>query len=317
MRRLLASSLVAASILAAESAGAQPYPPLPPPPPPMLRVAAQPPPPPPAPYSIPWQLRPVLAVSVIRSDTTIASYEDPTTKKGAFTVASMLLASYKVTPDFAPFVRIGVAGTKDAAGLTNLAFGGTYSIKLPGHTRLAIFLGFAVPTGEGGGNQFNPTTAGAVKTGVLARSAMDNAMFAVNDFVMFPGLDFAFIYRGLTIQAEATVLALIRVRGEEVQKDARKANLTTGLHVGYFFAPWLSAGAELRYQRWLSTPAAVAADTSGVTRDNLSVAFGPRFHAQLGKTVWMRPGIAYARGLDKPMAGSNYNIVQIDVPLLF
>lgn len=31
----------------------------------------------------------------------------------------------------------------------------------------------------------------------------------------------------------------------------------------------------------------------------------------------MRPGIAYARGLDDPTDAQNYNVLQLDVPVIF
>ena len=51
--------------------------------------------------------------------------------------------------------------------------------------------------------------------------------------------------------------------------------------------------------------------------DNITVAAGPRVHLKLGETLWFRPGIAYARGLDNPMADDDYHIVQVDLPLAF
>src|SRR3954454_12983040 len=67
--------------------------------------AAAPAPPPP-PYSLPWQLRPVAAANVVRSDTSVAFYDNGMGAKGN-TVATMLLGSYKVTPALAPMVRLG------------------------------------------------------------------------------------------------------------------------------------------------------------------------------------------------------------------
>ncbi len=63
--------------------------------------AAKPPPPP---YSLPWQLRPAAAATVIRSDTALAFHDDAT-GSGTHAVAEMLLGSYKVTDAFAPFIR--------------------------------------------------------------------------------------------------------------------------------------------------------------------------------------------------------------------
>ena len=144
---------------------------------------------------------------------------------------------------------------------------------------------------------------------------MDNAMFAVNDLTVFPGIDLAYLRGGFTVQGEVTVLQLTRVRGEAVQPDASRTNLTSGLHAGYFLTPWLSVGAELRYQRWLSTPASVAADPS--VRDNLSAAAGPRLHLKVSRALTLRPGLSYATGLDAPMRAQSFQVVQLDVPVLF
>src|SRR5690349_3103423 len=80
--------------------------------------------PPPPPYSLPWQLRPVAVANVVRSDTAIAFYENPMSKESGSTVASMLLASYKVTPDLAPMLRLGIVSNSppDGAGDSALNF---------------------------------------------------------------------------------------------------------------------------------------------------------------------------------------------------
>jgi hypothetical protein len=89
-----------------------------------------------------------------------------------------------------------------------------------------------------------------------------------------------------------------------------------GLHVGYFFIPQLSAGAELRHQRWLSTPASITADEDTL-RDNSTFAIGLRVHFGLSGTVWLRPGLAYARAIDDPMDAASYDILQLDIPVAF
>jgi hypothetical protein len=270
----------------------------------------------PAPYSLPWQLRPAAAVSVVRSDTAFALSQDP---KGhaVRTVASTLLASYRVTPSFAPMVRAAIVGTGDATAFVNPVVGATYAWKLGRDVRLSAFLGLTIPVGMGGGNAGDKATYAAAKAGILARSAMDNAMFAVNYLTVFPGVDVAWVAHGATIQAEATLLELVRTRGETVDKDASRTNLTLALHAGYFLLPELSIGAELRHQRWLTTPAAVAADRTGASRDTTTVAIGPRGHFKLGATTWLRPGVSYARGADRPMVGAGYHVVQLDVPIQF
>ena len=52
-------------------------------------------------------------------------------------------------------------------------------------------------------------------------------------------------------------------------------------------------------------------------RDTVSVALGARFDCRIRESVRLRPGLAYARGLDDPMSKQRYNVVQIDVPFVF
>jgi hypothetical protein len=301
--------------------------------------------PPPPPYSLPFQLRPVVPGNAFRVDTTYASYSDPTTHNDGSTIASMLLASYKVTPNLAPLVRIGfiqnnaptaapMAAYPTVSGnaTSNPLLGLTYGRKFDAY-RIAGFGAVTIPIGGGGGGPPDPTkpgVAGAQSQAILARSGMDNAMFAVNYMTAIVGVDFAYVANKLTLQAEATLLQLFRTRGEDnlrASNDSARTNSTFGVHAGYFFLPMLSAGAEIRYQRWLSTPTTGArnAATGVVTNtnfadnrmDTLTVAFGPRFHFKLGKTTWIRPGISYAFGLDRPLTDGEYKIVQLDIPVVF
>jgi hypothetical protein len=301
-------------------------------------AAAKPKPPP---YSLPWQLRPAVAASVVRSDTAFAFYKDAAGKESGSTIASMLLASYKVTDEFAPLVRIGVAQNSppsslmanmkpvdSAVNFLNPVLGGTYAIKPAKPLRLAFFLGVTLPIGSGGGDDAKPEHTTANAAGIRARSAMDNAMFSVNDFAVFPGVDFAYVSGGFTAQVEATVFQLMRVRGSKQpatglakNPDKSKTNFTAGLHVGYFIIPMLSLGAEIRHQRFVSTPKSVAADEAAAApqglRDTTSWAIGPRAHFKLTSSIWFRPGIAFSMPLDNPMKKASYKIVQLDLPIAF
>lgn len=95
----------------------------------------------PAPYSVPWQLRPTAVGTVVRADTAFALSEQPD-GTSAWTTASMLVGSWKVTDNFAPLIRLGAvrraAGDTSGASFVNPAIGGTYSLKLDDHTRLAL-----------------------------------------------------------------------------------------------------------------------------------------------------------------------------------
>lgn len=301
---------------------------------PPAETAAPAPAPAPPPYSIPWQLRPAAAGNVVRLDSTLALHDS------AFSSAYLLLGSYRIIPNFAVMLRLGLAqnGPDEGDGATvfvNPAVGATYVLSLPSNMRLAFFLGLTVPVGMGGGDDPDLADVAARSSGIWTRAAMDNAMFAVNDFTVFPGVDFAWVSGGLTVQAEVTLLELIRVRGgcsanpcePGRQADETKTNLTMGLHVGYFIIPQLSLGAEIRHQRWLTTPAAVEADEARPddmqvgARDTTTWAVGARVHVPLGDGMSIRPGIAFSMALDGPMfgdpPGEDYKLIQIDIPFAF
>jgi hypothetical protein len=308
--------------------------------PPAEPAAVKPKPPP---YSLPWQLRPAVVGNVVRSDTAFAFYKDNLGKKSGSTVASMLLASYKVTDEFAPMVRIGIAQNSppsstmaagkpvdSAVNFLNPVIGGTYAIKPAKPLRLAFFLGLTIPVGSGGGDDAKPENKVANAAGIRARSAMDNAMFSVNDFAVFPGVDFAYVSGGFTAQIEATIFQLTRVKGDKKpamglanNPDKSKTNFTAGLHVGYFVIPMLSLGAEIRHQRFLSTPKAVELDEADANktplgvRDTTTWAVGPRAHFKLSDSVWFRPGVAFSMPLDNPMKKASYKVVQLDLPIAF
>jgi hypothetical protein len=172
--------------------------------------------------------------------------------------------------------------------------------------------------GTGGGNEPDKGAREALRVGALTRSAMDNAMFAVNYLTIFPGIDIAYVAHGFTLQGEATVLELVRARGDKVDADETRTNLTLGLHAGYFVLKSLSLGAELRHQRWLSTPTPIRVPGQrDMLRDNSTLSIGPRVHIPLGPQRWVRPGVAVSVPLDDPMADAKFRIVQLDVPFQF
>lgn len=285
-------------------------------------LAPEPPPagpaPKPPPYSLPWQLRPVAAGNVIRSDTSFAFYENPTTGDSGSTVASMLLLSHKIASDLAPVFRVGVVSNsppkgaiEGAAGVTNPLLGLTYAPKIHADLKLAFFFASTIPIGAGGGLTFDRNVGAAMAAGMPARSAMDNAMFAVNYQTTIPGIGLAYVANGFTAQIEGTLLVLTKTRGPKAADDSN-VNFISGLHLGYFIVPLFSIGAELRHQRWLTTPTAVAKDPTRAARDNTTFALGPRFHFKLGETSWLRPGVSYAMPIDDPLGKSKYKMFQLD-----
>jgi hypothetical protein len=284
------------------------------------RASAAEAPPPPPPYSVPWLLRPVTAATVVRLDETVAFSTDPATGADTDTAVTSLIATWKLTPRWVPVFRqswvrrgvsSGVPGTGSA--FSNPLLGVSYVRPLRGRWRMAAFLSSTVPAGGGGGDTPDAAQAAAIAAAAPARSAMDNALFAVNYWTLIGGLGVARVSPRLTLQAEATVLQLDRVRGPRSQ-DGHRTNFTAGLHAGRFLMPRVSIGAELRLQRWMSDAAPVRAD--GRAREQATFAFGARAHLRMGRH-WLRPGLSYTRALDAPMKARGYDIVQLDVPFAF
>lgn len=276
----------------------------------------------PAPYSLPWLLRPVVPVSVVRLDETMAFYDDPASKTSGGSYLTSLIATYKVSPSWVPIFReIWVRndappGGRDAAGsgFSNPLLGINY-LRTFGHGwRVSGFFASTIPIGSGGGDSPDRGAAAAMTAGISARSAMDNALFAVNYWTVIGGAGGARITPWATLQAEVTVLQLTRARGPASQ-DASRTNLTAGLHAGHFFSPRVSLGGELRLQRWLTNAAPVRNDPAA--RTQLTFGIGPRFHFRVGKAQWLRPGLSYTRALDDSMAKKGYDIVQVDLPFAF
>ena len=266
------------------------------------------------PISTAWGLRPVGPANAVRIDSVAGMFTDQGVKGETYVSALTLMV--KVAPSLAPLVRVAGIFNDPAMGpkagaVSNPIVGVIWAAPMPkGHWKVGVFGGLALPLGSGGGNDGTPARLAAEKAAAIARSSMDNSMFAVNDLTPTLGLDVAYVAHGFTLQAEGTLFELFRVRGDIVQKDQYKTNFTTGLHAGYFLASWLCASAELRYQRYLTTPIAVVMTPDA--RDNLTVAGGLRlvFHH-------VKPGVSYARGLDEPMSGRSYQIIQLDLPFAF
>jgi hypothetical protein len=280
---------------------------------------------PPAPYVLPWLMRPMLALTFARWDNSLAIYEDPAGLIGT-TFVSVMGGGYKIPHTGGPtegaqvLARLTVAydnppNQPSAAIFANPAVGAAYARRIPLGFRVHAALFLALPVGMGGGDTPNPAEAAVRGKAILARAAMENSIYAPNDFATIPGVGIAYVDHGWTVQAEATLFILARVRGAAAQPEAAKVNFTTGLFVGYFLVPKaLSLGLELRYQRWFLGPPSV--DKAPATIDNLSLAGGVRFHVPIGKG-WLRCGLAYGGPLDAPMSDAHYNSLQFDCPYFF
>jgi len=286
--------------------------------------ASQPPPvaAKPAPYSLPWLLRPAIPASVVRLDETMAFYRDPVSVASGASYLTGLIATWKASPNWVPVFRQvfvhndAPSGGRDVSGsgVSNPLLGVSYLRPFGRGWRFSGFAATTIPVGSGGGDSPDAGAAAAMSAAISARSAMDNALFAVNYWTVVGGLGIARVTPGLTLQAEVTLLQLTRAHGPASQDESR-TNLTAGLHVGHFVSPRLSLGGELRIQRWLSDAAPARRDPAA--REQLTFGIGPRFHFKIAGRHWLRPGLSYSRAFDDPMKKKGYDILQLDVPLVF
>ena len=284
-------------------------------------------------YALPWQLRPVTLGDLARVDSVAAVFNDANGNLDE-AVATAVSASYQVSRQWAPMVRLAFVGNDapgeatDGSSFANPLVGATYARPL-GSYRLALFGATTLPLGTGGGDAPNIRAARTNAASSTVRPA-DDAMFAVNYTTAIAGADFAYVNHGLTAQAEATLLQFVRVRGENGigATDSFRTEAAVGLHLGCFLGSHFSLSGDVHYRRWLSHPTAVSAATGarvalpdgGMT--SATVAVGPRLHFRVGQQGWIRPGISFVRGLDArgfaaPLLTAQATGVQVDVPLTF
>ncbi|HEU5478296.1 MAG TPA: hypothetical protein VFU90_00615, partial [Candidatus Tumulicola sp.] len=281
--------------------------------------STEPEPPLPAPLAASFALRTPAASTGVRAETAYGLDSGASS-----TIVQYLSASYAPIDRLSFFVRGGWVDYAPNTGpsgtaLTNVALGGQWADKLSREWRVAGAIGTGLPVGQGGGDLPDPGAAAAIAAGNIARSRLEGStMFSPNDLAPFVGGDIAWVSHGFTVQAEANVFQLFRVRGTKVDPDATKTSFMGGVHGAYFVIPELSIGLEVRDNTFLTTPAAVSAGKT--SRTWVTAGGGVRAHLQLGPHVWFRPGLAYFQPLNDPtptISASSYHVFQLDLPLTF
>jgi len=260
-------------------------------------------------YSTPWALRSVNPSTSVRADTTLALQDAGTN------MAGVVSGSYQVFSRSSIGLRESWVSQIHPAGVP-IVFGnpGVYLNHAPliaAPFRLNLFFGASFPLGQGGGNDADPDLYKAITSGIYARSAMDGSPFSVNFATLALGADFAYVQDEVTVQASATVFQGFRARGDRVESDSHRTNGTGGIHVGYAASPIWIVSAEIRYQRWLSTPSSVDLDEQ--RRDQLTAGGGFRFDIPFGEQSHAKPGLAFFVPLDGPMTRSAYRTLQLDL----
>lgn len=269
-------------------------------------------------------IRPAIAPTLARVETAINARRD------GVSAVTLLTAGAAIIPaKLGVYARIGVthsmlatnnpATNQIATGaVANPLLFALFTPEIASGLRLSLALAATIPVGTGGGDAPSALSASSIASGPMTRSAMDNALFAVNYAAIAPGASLAYLIRGLTFQVDVTVFQLFRTRGERSPSatDALRTNFTGGLSVGYLLHPMLTVSAEVHYQHWISAPNLLSAP-SAPPPNQLSATVGVRANIALSRTVLARPGIAFSMGLGGAMADRECKIVHLDAPITF
>ena len=282
---------------------------------------------------LPWQLRPLTTSNSVRAEAAAAVFNDANGNVN-ITSTNAMSASYQLTERWAPMLRLGFLGNnasgavRDGYTFGNPVLGVTYT--RPGNDRkVALFAATTLPIGTGGGNDPDPIAARANAASTTVRPS-DAAMYEVNYLTASVGGDVAYVKRGFTAQAEATLQQSVRVRGAESVDgtDAARTRAALGAHVGTYIGSHVSLGADVLYQRWLSHPTKLDAMTGTRTpiadadMAAVTMSLGVRVHFKIGQATF-HPGLSFTRGLDAtgPTAGSmitnRTTAFALDVPVHF
>lgn len=268
-------------------------------------------------YSLPWGLRPAIAPDLVRLDTSVALRDTGVSTGYVLTAGGRPIPARR---DLGFYVRAALvhdapSGAGAEVAMSNPLVMAMWTPAIRPWLRMAVFAGVTIPVGMGGGNDPDRGARAAMATGIWNRSALDNALFVTNYCTPTAGVGFAYIRDGLTLQAEATVLVLARVRGERVDTDETRVNFTTGFHVGYRVIPHLTVSAEARYQHWLSTPSAVAVNST--LRGQFTAGLGVRGNLPVTPNILLRPGLAYFHPIGGNMDVHDHRVLVVDVATVF
>lgn len=279
------------------------------------------PPPPRPPYALPFTLRPAIAPNVVRLDTVLD------VSAGGVALVPTLTAAVRVLPDLSPLVRVGMTSWFPASGGDRSVFlspllGALYTPDVGFGLRPAFFAAVTLPLGSGEGMPAPADDSQALSAGRRARMSLENAIFATNYTVLIAGAGLAWLYEGLTVQLELTLLHGIGSRAPVASPYDDFTNIVGSLWVGYAIMPWLFVGAELRHQHFLDMPRALAsaqtADPSLPQQEHqTSLGGGVRVRIPIAGSIALPLGVSYTRGLNGWMASRDDNVVQLDLPLVF
>lgn len=274
-------------------------------------------------YAAPWTMRPAIAPTLVRVESSIAARRDgvaaATIATGGYAIIPTRLGIYARLAVTHSILRTGDARTDSipTGAFANPVLFALYTPEVARGVRVGASAMVALPLGNGSGNTPSPLSASSLSAAIATRSSMDGALFATNYFAGALGASVALVRAGWTLQIETTLIAFARARGELARfaADPARLSLTAAASVGYLVHPALSLSFETHYQRWLYAPALMGAPNPFA--DQLSFELGARANVPLSRTVIFRPGFAFGLGVDGAMGASESRVFHVDLPLFF
>lgn len=251
-------------------------------------------------YTLPFAMRPWAPPDLVRVDAAIARHAAGTT------VASTVTGGVKLHDAVGLYARTALVREGAHVAPANPLVFGLWSPRLGPTTRLPVFAALGLPLAL-------PLDGAVGRHAAAARQQMDGALFATSYLTAALGLGLAHVERGVTIQIEAAVFDLLRLKGSD--PEPTRSNFTAGASVGWLAFGVVNVGVEVHWQQWISTPRAVRKDASA--RDQLTVGGGLRVNVPVFERVLARPGVGWFQAIDDPMARAGYRIVVVDVPVSF
>ena len=215
----------------------------------------------------------------------------------------MAQVAYDFNAHLRAFLRYGLVdnfapGRAHAASVSNLTLGASYGIDALHYLRLAAEGGLILPIGTGGGTD---PALGVAIANARAR-ALHPTMFDPNFMTTYIGGVFSTQHTRIVGRLETFFDPSFKVN--DAPDDKGKTRLRIAAHGGYRVLPWLEPFLEVRYFRFLSTNAAIEADSK--LADNLFGGLGVA--ALLGP---LRAQVVYLRALDPPLTRIDFNVFAI------
>jgi len=213
--------------------------------------------------------------------------------------------SYDFMPSLRAYAKWGLVdnyrpGLAHATALANVALGARYSLRIADWLKGITEAGLILPTGNSGGD--DPNVGDPIRFANLRARALNPALFDPNYITPYVGLGAVAFYEGFDASVDLTFMPSFKTGG--LDQDKSKSRLVVGLHGGWWVIPQLEPFLEVRWFRFLSSNAAIDADSA--LADTLFGGLG--VGARLAS---FRLQLVYLRAIDAPLIRDDFAVLSL------